>query len=67
MEIYNGKESSGGGVWPRCSKHASAFFKGVILLIGLKSAKASVGNDPWDVLMERIYYWSSRSHQWKAP
>jgi len=67
MEIYNSKELSGGGVWSWCSKHASAFFRGAIILVGLKSVKASDWNDPWDVFMERIYYWFSWYYQEKAP
>lgn len=65
MEIYNRKESSGGGGWSWYSKHASAFFKGLILLIS--PAKASVGKDPWKALIERIYNLPTELIREKAP
>lgn len=51
MEIYSREERSGAGAWSWCGKRASAPFKGVILLVGLKSREGIT----WERPMKSAY------------
>ena len=66
MEIYNRKESS--LVFGLDAANMQLLsLRGWFSSSAWSPAKASIKKDPQKVLMERIYYIPSRSHQGKAP